>query len=319
MQNRESRIRELDRRMGELIRERAELVRETAAAADGEGSFPDWREVDRLETEGRRIVYQGVEGAYSHQALRQFFGRDAQAFAVPTFESAISAVTSGLADYGVLPIENTTGGSVGDVLDLIVKYDCTTVAELDLPIRHVLLGLPGAELSGIRTVYSHPQGLLQCADFLEGHPDWSRVPLGNTAASARRVAEEGDPSQAAIASELCGELYGLDILASGIASNPDNTTRFIIITREKIYRRDAGKIRLCLECRHETGALYRLLTHITLHGINMTKIESRPLPGRNFEYRFFVECEGSLGEAGMRDAIRGMRADAGLCRIMGNY
>lgn len=308
-------LQQIDGQLRQLLFARAQLIaeRETGEAA---ASF---RIVEELKKEGVRVVYQGVEGAYSHQALRQFFGSDAPAYAVPTFEAAVLAVTSGLADYGVLPVENTTGGSVGDVLDLLMKYDCTTVAELDLPIRHVLLGLPGADLARIDTVYSHPQGLLQCSRFLEEHRDWARIPLGNTAASARRLSEEGRAESAAIASELCGELYGLKTLASGVANDPGNTTRFVIITKEKIFRRDANKIRLCFECPHRTGALFTLLSHFAWQSINLTKIESRPLPGRNFEYRFLVEFEGNLTEKPVQEAIRGVMSDAGFCKVLGNW
>ena len=316
----ENRIEELERQIQKSIEERARLICEAASRDPETGGIPDgFLPVDCLETQDARIVYQGVEGAYSHQALRKYFGKEAQAFSVHSFEAAASAVESGLADFGVLPVENTTGGSVGDVLDLQVKYGIKTVAELDIPIRHVLLGLPEAELSGIRTVYSHPQGLLQCSEFLEGHPDWNRVPFSNTAASAKKLVADGLADQAAIASELCGELYGLKILAEGIANDPGNTTRFHIVTRKHVFLRQAGKIRICFECRHETGVLYKLLSHITLQGLNMTKIESRPLPGRNFEYRFFIELEGSLLDPNVKYALSGIRREASRFFLLGNY
>ena len=272
-----------------------------------------------LDTCGAKIVFQGVEGAYSHQAMRQFFGREADASAVPSFEAAAAAVEAGEADFAVLPIENTTGGAVGDVLDLMMKYHCYTVAELDLPIRHVLLGLPGAALSDIDTVYSHPQGLLQCSDFLEQHRDWARIPFSNTAASAKKLVADGNPHHAAIASELCGELYGLTALKTGISNNRNNTTRFIIVTNRRIYREEAAKIRICFECRHETGALYRILSNFTFNSVNMTKIESRPIPGRQFEYRFFVDFEGNLRDANVRCALWGIRHETSVCRILGCF
>ena len=315
-----SQIQKLDQEMRGTLARRAGLVEALAEAEGcGESLFAGFTPVEILESTGARIVYQGVEGAYSHQALLRFFGEKADAFPVATFEAAVAAVYSGKADYGVLPIENTTGGAVGDVLDLLIKYGCSTVAELDLPIQHVLLGLPGSTLEGIRTVYSHPQGFLQCSRFLEAHTGWNRIPLGNTAASARQLLEEGDPARAAIASELCARLYGLVPLAEEIADNLNNTTRFIILSNRRIYRRDARRISLCFECRHEAGALYRLLSYITFHGLNMTKIESRPLPGRNFEYRFFIDLEGNLADHNVRSALAGITAEAGFCRILGNF
>ncbi|MCD8078148.1 MAG: bifunctional chorismate mutase/prephenate dehydratase, partial [Lachnospiraceae bacterium] len=209
---------------------------------------------------------------------------------------------------------------VGDVLDLQMKYSCYTVAELDLPIQHVLLGLPEARLEDINMVYSHPQGLLQCSDFLEKHRNWGQVPMNNTAASAKRLVADGDLRHAAIASEMAGELYGLKVLAENIANQTTgNTTRFIIATGKKIYRKDAGKIRICFECRHATGVLYRLLSNFAFNDLNMTKIESRPIPGRNWEYRFFIDFEGNLDEPRVKTALEGIRREASLCKVLGNF
>ncbi|MCD8053435.1 MAG: prephenate dehydratase [Lachnospiraceae bacterium] len=289
----------------------------TPEQADDEHGFTS---VPELAVRGVRVVFQGVEGAYSHQATRLFFGRDADMHCVPTFEGAVEEIDRGEAEYAVLPIENTTGGAVGDVLDLQMKYSCYTVAELDLPIRHVLLGLPDARLEEIDTVYSHPQGLLQCSDFLEKHREWGRIPMNNTAASAKRLVADGDPRHAAIASEMAGELYGLKVLAENIANQTTgNTTRFIIATGKKIYRQDAGKIRICFECRHATGVLYRLLSNFAFNGLNMTKIESRPIPGRNWEYRFFIDFEGNLDEPRVKTALAGIRREASLCKVLGNF
>ncbi|MDD6212049.1 MAG: bifunctional chorismate mutase/prephenate dehydratase [Clostridiales bacterium] len=275
--------------------------------------------VDVLPTDQARVVFQGVEGAYSHQATRLFFGKDVSARAVPTFESAVAAIAGGEADYAVLPIENTTGGAIGDVLDLQMKYECYVVADLNLPIQHALLGVPGSSLDQVKTVFSHPQGLIQCRDYLEKHPGWERIALSNTAVSAKKVLEDGDCHQAAIASEVAGELYGLEILDKGISDNLRNTTRFIVATGKKIYRKDAGKVSLCFECRHSTGTLYHLLSNFTFNGLNMTKIESRPIPERNFEYRFFVEFEGNLQDPAVQNALSGVQREALICRILGNF
>ncbi len=293
--------------------------RRELAGEEEPGTDHGFTAVDELNRQGVKVVYQGVPGAYSHQASRAFFGEDASVCPVPTFEAAVAEIDAGAADYAVLPIENTTGGVVGDVLDLQMKYPCHTVAELDLPIHHVLLGIPGADLSQIDAVYSHAQGLAQCSSFLEHHRDWGQIPTGNTAASAKLLAEEGNPHHAAIASAMAGEIYGLAVLQEDIANSRTNTTRFIVVTQRKIYRRGARKIRICFECRHTTGALYRILGNFTFNSLNMTKIESRPIPGRRFEYRFFVDFEGNLEEAGVKNALNGIRAETSLCRILGNF
>ncbi|MCD8330675.1 MAG: prephenate dehydratase, partial [Lachnospiraceae bacterium] len=306
----------------EIVAQTEALARrkELTAAPESMDAAHDFTSVPELALQGARVVFQGVEGAYSHQATRLFFGRDADMHCVPTFEGAVEEIDRGDAEYAVLPIENTTGGAVGDVLDLQMKYSCYTVAELDLPIQHVLLGLPDARIEDIDTVYSHPQGLMQCSDFLEKHRKWARVPMSNTAASAKRLVADGDVHHAAIASEMAGELYGLKVLAENIANQTTgNTTRFIVATGKKIYRKDAGKIRICFECRHATGVLYRLLSNFAFNGLNMTKIESRPIPGRNWEYRFFIDFEGNLDEPRVRTALEGIRREASLCKVLGNF
>lgn len=313
-------VREASREVLDQIRTIERMRRMELGTENGlPGAEDQFEVVDEIPIDGTRSAYQGVEGAYSHQAASEYFGRRADLVAVPTFESAFRAVVNKEVDYAVLPIENTTGGAVGDVLDLQMKYPCYTVAELDLPIRHALLGVPGSTPDQIDTVYSHPQGLLQCHNFLEAHPDWSQVPLSNTAASAKKVAAEGNPHHAAIASAFCGKLYGLQVLKHDITDRAGNTTRFIVLTSRKIRRWDAHKIRICFECRHTTGSLYRLLANFTFNRVNMTKIESRPLPGRNFEYRFFVEFEGRLSDTNVQNALRGIRAEASLFRLLGNF
>lgn len=313
------RLLQLDSQMEDLVRRRIRLTEiMEAARAESLEAADGFVAVDELNTKDIRVVYQGVPGAYSHQAMLQYFGKDVNGYCVPTFETAMKDVAEGRADYAVLPVENTTGGAVGDVLDLQMKYDCFAAAEVNLPIRHVLLGLPGTDLTEVKTVYSHPQGIAQCQTFLEIHKDWARVPRSNTAASAKQVAEDKDPTCVAIASELAGELYGLEVLERNIYTNASNTTRFVVISGRRVYARKAEKISICFECRHQTGNLYRLMAHLTVNGLNMTRIESRPVPGKNFEYRFFVEFEGNLSDPVVRHALAGIRRDAMVFRILGN-
>lgn len=275
--------------------------------------------VERIETEGATVVFQGVEGAYSHAAMLQYFGEKVKHFHVPSFDAAMAAVAKGEADYAVLPIENSSAGQVGDVYDLLRKYDNTIVGETYLPVSHCLLGVPGAKLSEIRTVYSHPQGLMQCVGFLNSHPDWQQISQANTAMAAKKVVEEQDPSCAAIASSLAAKLYGLEVLAEAVNDNQFNTTRFIVVTAKKQYPKDAGKVSICFEIAHESGSLYTILSHIIYNNLNMTKIESRPIPDRPFEYRFFVDFEGNLGNPAVENALYGIMEEAVCLKILGNY
>lgn len=231
----------------------------------------------------------------------------------------MNALSGGRADYAVLPIENSSAGMVGDVYDLLVKYDNYIVGETEVKVEHALLGLPEAGMEDIRVVYSHPQGLMQCSKFLSEHKDWEKISTDNTAGSAKKVLEDQDISQAAIASERAGKLYGLKVLKAPINFNAANTTRFVILSSQKIYREDAGKVSICFETAHESGALYNMLSHFIYNNLNMTKIESRPMPGRTWEYRFFVDFEGNLSDPGVQNAIMGISEEAASLKILGNY
>lgn len=272
-----------------------------------------------LQKSRANVVFQGVEGAYSHAAVLQFFGEKAKAFNVKTFDDAMKAICAGTADFAVLPIENSSAGSVSDVYDLLVKYDNYIVGETYVKVDHVLLGLPGAELSDIRMVYSHPQGLMQCSTYLDEHKDWTKYSTSNTALSAKRVQEEKDKSHAAIASEMAGKLYGLRILDRNVMNSKGNTTRFIVVASRKMYEANSNKISICFETKHENAALYNMLSHLTYNGLNMLKLESRPILGRPWEFRFFVDFEGNLGDAGVKNALRGILEEANYFRILGNY
>lgn len=285
----------------------------------GKGIDLGFRELDALNLEGARVVYQGVEGAYSHAATLQYFGKDVDAYHVEQFEDAMQEVRDGRADYAVLPIENSSAGAVTDNYDLLVQYDNYIVAETFVAASHALLGTPDAELSDIRTVFSHPQALMQSSAFLGAHRDWKQISLENTAVSAKKVIQEGDKSQAAVASETAGRLYGLKVLQTAIQNNKSNTTRFMILSKDAVYRRDAGKVTISFELAHKSGTLYSILGNFIYNGVNMRKIESRPIPGRSWEYRFFIDIEGNLDDAGIRNALKGIAEEAQNMRILGNY
>ncbi|MEQ2563915.1 prephenate dehydratase domain-containing protein [Ventrimonas sp. CLA-AP-H27] len=274
--------------------------------------------LDKLPVEGVRVVHQGVEGAYSHAAAIQYFGKNAEIYHVARFEDAMKEVQLGNADYAVMPIENSSAGAVIDMYDLLTRYDNYIVAETFLPVNHALLGVPGAKLSDVKTVFSHPQALMQCSTFLNDN-GLKQISVENTAVAAKRVVEEGDKSQAAIASEIAGQMYGLELLKPSIQNNQGNTTRFVILANRKVYQKDAGKISICFELPHTSGSLYNMLGNFIFNHVNMMMIESRPIPGRNWEYRFFVDIEGNLQDAGVKNALRGIGAEAQNFKILGNY
>ena len=274
--------------------------------------------LDKLPMDGVRVVHQGVEGAYSHAAALQYFGENASIYHVAHFEDAMKEVQLGNADYAVMPIENSSAGAVIDMYDLLTRYDNYIVAETFLPVEHALLSVPGAKLSDIKTVFSHPQALMQCSQFLNDN-GFKQISVENTAVAAKRVVEEGDKTQAAVASEIAGKLYGLELLKPAIQNNQGNTTRFIILANRKVYQKNAGKISLCFELPHTSGSLYNMLGNFIFNHVNMMMIESRPIPGRNWEYRFFVDIEGNLQDAGVKNALRGIGAEALNFKILGNY
>lgn len=275
--------------------------------------------VTKLEKKDARVIYQGVEGAYSHAASMAFFGNEGNCRHVDTWKDAMEAIKNGSADYAVLPIENSTAGIVQDNYDLLTQYDHVIVGEQLIPCQHVLMGLPGTELCEIQHVYSHPQALMQCRDYLNAHPDWNIHPYGNTAKAAKKVAQEQDRSQAAIASPYAAEYFHLSVLQEGIYSNPGNSTRFIIVSKQKIYCKDAKKISISFELPHTSGSLYSSLSHLIYNGLNMTKIESRPVLSQNWEYRFFVDFEGNLNDSAVKNALRGLENEVQNLRIHGNY
>ena len=274
--------------------------------------------VDSLETENARVVFQGAEGSYSQAAMLQYFGRDVNSFHVDTFRDAMNAIDDGRADFAVLPIENSTAGIVSEIYDLLQEYENYIVGEQIIGIEHCLLGVPGASLEGIRKVFSHPQSLMQSSKYLAEH-GWQQISMLNNAFAARKVAEDRDPAQAAVASEHAAGVYGLEVLQRRVNQSGTNSTRFIIVTNQKIFRKDAGKVSICFEVAHESGSLYHMLSHFIYNDLNMTKIESRPIEDRNWEYRFFIDFEGNLADGAVKNALRGLREEARTMKILGNY
>ena len=274
--------------------------------------------VETLDTGKARVVFQGAEGAYSQAAMMQYFGDGVNSFHVDTFRDAMIAIDEGSADFAVLPIENSTAGIVSEIYDLLVEFENYIVGEQIIKIEHCLMAVPGAKVEDIKTVYSHPQSLMQSARFLNEY-DFRQISMQNNAFAVQKVAKDKDKSQAAIASEYAAKLYGLDILEKGINQSSTNSTRFIIITNQKIFLENANKVSICFEVPHESGSLYHMLSHFIYNNLNMNRIESRPIEGRNWEYRFFIDFDGNLSDSAVKNALRGLREEARNMKILGNY
>ena len=272
-----------------------------------------------LQKEGARIVYQGVEGAYSYQAVLGYFGSVENAYHVPAFEDVMKEIADGRADYGILPAENSSTGIITQVYDLLNRYDVYIAAKYVVRVEHALLGIPGGDIASVKKVYSHPQGLLQCSRFLTEHNDWEQISMKNTAVSAQKILRDADSSQAAICSPKAAGIYGLDILQENISDNNSNSTLFLILGSRKCYEKDANEISISFIAPHETGSLYQILGFINNNNLNMTKIESRPIAGEKWKYRFFIDFIGSLRDPSVRGALTAIREETDQFKILGNY
>ena len=273
----------------------------------------------RPPVERPRVVYQGVPGAYSEQACLNFFGPQVETEGLEQFEDAFLALKEGRADYAVLPIENSSTGAIRQIYDLLSQYEYFIVGETTVRVEHCLMALPGATLDTITHVYSHEQGLFQCEQYLAGHPGWHTVPQADTAGSARMVAASGDPTKAAICSARAAQLYGLNILARGINHNSHNTTRFVVVSPRLELREGADKISTLFMLPHESGTLHEILTIFAIRGLNLVKLESRPVPEHSWEYLFFLEFNGHLDQQVTADVLHELAQTTGDFRVLGNF
>ncbi|MGO9412706.1 MAG: 3-deoxy-7-phosphoheptulonate synthase [Spirochaetia bacterium] len=276
-------------------------------------------------TDGAVVAYQGERGAYGEKAIRHWFAGEVKPLPVPEFPSVFEAVLEGRAGFGMVPIENSLTGSIHQNYDLLLQYpDIRIIGEQKIRIEHNLIALPGASLSSIKRVYSHPQGLAQCGRFLEGHPDWEPVAFYDTAGAARFVAEKKSLENAAIASAEAAEVYGLAVLKQGLETNVQNYTRFFVIARETeepnaSELREKGKGSFCFSVADKPGALFRALQVLAEKGLNMKKLESRPILGKPWQYLFYIDVDlpsdPSVFGACMGE-LKGVTEDL---RVLGTY
>ena len=276
------------------------------------------RYLDTLNTT-QVVAYNGVPGAFSESAVVGFFGENCERIHFKTFEEIFAAVANGSVKYGVLPVENSSSGSINLVYDLMGRYACHIVGEQLVRVEHCLLGVPGAKLEDIATVYSHEQGFAQCPVFLGEHPNWTTTPYFNTAIAAKHVAELGDKQNAAIASRLAARHYGLEIIAPDIHSFDGNHTRFIVVSASPTPIGVPDKATITFAVRHERGSLMRALSSFVAMGMNLTHIESRPLHDSNWEYCFYVDLAGNIEENTLRILMDSLSKDCENCRLLGAY
>ena len=247
----------------------------------------------KLFPQAPMVACQGVEGAYSQIACEKMF-KSTFIMYFKNFEGVFTAIEKGLCQYGILPIENSTAGSVKKVYDLMIRHNFSIVRSFRLKIDHNLLAAPGATMDSIKEVYSHEQAINQCSEFLCGMKGIKVIPVENTAVAAEMVAKSGRTDIAAISSRSCAELYGLKTLAASIQDKGNNHTRFICISKNLEVYPGSDKTSIMMILNHRPGALYRVLARLYVLGINVTKLESRPLPDRDFEFMFYFDLETSI-------------------------
>jgi prephenate dehydratase len=266
----------------------------------------------------RRVAFQGVAGAYSEEAIRQFFGAETESVPCDALEDIFPAVEREEADYGMLPVENAVAGSVTGSYELLLERDLRIYAEVILRVRHMLLAVPGTELADVKRVRSHPQALAQCQRYLDRH-SLMPEPAFDTAGSARELAAAPEPDVAVIASALAGELYGLDVLDPGIEDFPFNYTRFFVLSLDDPPRAEKNKTSVIFSTRHQPGALYECVGAFATRGINLSKIESRPRLNQPWHYIFYLDFEGHSQDPQCAEALLDLLRLASFVKFLGSY
>ncbi len=280
--------------------------------------------IETLRRSGARkaeptVCFFGADGSYSEIATVKHFGEATERFSVDSFAGVLETLADNRADYAVLPIENSSTGAIAPVLDLLGKYGYYIVGEVNLGIHHCLLGKKGTKITGISKVFSHEQGILQSQDFLQKIGSPESILCQSTAQSAKLVAEMEDTDVAAIAGAQNAKLYGLEILAENVNSSSVNTTRFAIIAKEPEISASCDKISIAFTLPHESGELHRVMSCFARGGLNLLKLESRPIPGQRFEYMFFVDYTGNLSEEKVRNVTDEVIAETQEFKLLGNY
>ncbi|MCH7586904.1 MAG: prephenate dehydratase [Chloroflexi bacterium] len=266
-----------------------------------------------------KIAFQGERGAYSEAAAIAHYGLDIQTLPCETFADVFQAVVEGISDRGFIPIENSLAGSIHKNFDLLLRHNLYIVAEHYHRINHCLMALPGVNMEQLREVYSHPQALAQCDSFISAMKNVRSIASTDTAGSARWIKEQGMRSAAAIASRRAAEVYGMEILAEGIEDDPANFTRFLALASKPEGSEEESKTSIVITLQHRPGALHQALGIFATRGIDLTKIESRPLVGRPWEYLFYLDFIGALNHADIKAAISELEDFCSSMRVLGSY
>jgi chorismate mutase/prephenate dehydratase len=271
-----------------------------------------------LFPEKATVACQGVEGAYSQIATEKLFKEPSISY-MSSFEAVFSAISNGFCRYGVLPLENSTAGSVNKIYDLMMQYNFSIVRSVRVKIDHSLLARPGVKLEDVKEIYSHEQAIAQCADFLKAHPQIHVTACENTAVAAKMVAQSDRRDIAALSSHNCAELYGLNTLAASVQDKGNNYTRFICIGKELEIFPGADRTSVMLTTAHKPGSLHRIMTRINSLGINLTKLESRPLPDRDFEFMFYFDLDTPVYSPKFIQLMGDLETLCDTFRYLGSY
>jgi 3-deoxy-7-phosphoheptulonate synthase len=309
-----------------------QLMRDIYVIAPVVGKQVDFSYLDKepyvekvgIETRpGKRkaIAFLGEYGNFSHKACKQFFGESDAISILPelSFRDVFEAVKTGIADFGVVPLENSLTGSIHENYDLLLEYDVKIVGEIVLRIVHSLVVYPGTKIDDIQRVFSHPQGFQQCHEFLKRQDNWERISVSDTATGVKRIAENKDRSAAAIASKEAADFYAMEASKEGIETNPRNFTRFVVIAKEKTDKRRGQKSSLIYATGNIPGALFKTLKIFSDNGINLVKLESRPIPGKPWEYMFYVDLEADVDAPEFEPILDELKKVTEYLKVLGSY
>jgi len=267
-----------------------------------------------------KIGYQGNNGTFSEIAVINYFkDKEYEKVGFKNFKAIFNSLMNKEIDYALIPVENTTTGIISRTYDLFKDYDINVVGEIKVKITQDLIGIKGCKIDDIKEVYSHPEALSQCSSFFESHPNIQNIPYQDTAKSVEYIKECHDVSKAAIGSWRACEYYGMECIKENIQDEDNNITRFLVITNKKEIVDNANKISMMIILKHQPGSLYNALGILAKKGINLLKLESRPLPHKVFEYLFYIDIDGNLNDKNVKEAIDELKMKCDECVIFGNY
>jgi 3-deoxy-7-phosphoheptulonate synthase len=276
-------------------------------------------DLKKVKGEVQKAAFLGEIGSNSHKACVQYFGSQVTPLSMSSFKEIFESVNSGKADFGVVPIENSLAGSVHENYDLLLEYEFKIIGEITLRIKHNLIGHPGTMIEEIKRVHSHPQGFRQCRQFLERHPNWEHVFVTDTARAVRQIKETGSKADAALAGKDAADVYGMAVIEEGIETNPRNFTRFVIISARPLANGKKKKSSLVYSTGNQPGALFETLKIFADNGVNLVKLESRPIHGKPWEYMFYVDLEGDIESESLAPVLTQLKEKTDYLKVLGCY